>query len=392
MEVVLQMIKRIKFVSILVLTLFLLAPVFNVSADYEFESIAPAAYLMEASTGRVLYEKDADTALNPASITKIMTLLLGFEALENGNVGWDDLVHISEKAWRTGGSTMFLEVGTKVPYGDIITGISVASANDGCVAIAEYLYGTEEAFVQQMNKRAQELGLTNTRFSNSHGLHAENHYMSARDIAVLSHYLIEHYPKILEIESMTEFTFDGRTQANRNPLLGVFPGADGLKTGWTEEAGYCLVGTAIQNDMRLISVVLNTTDETERLAASSELLNYGFREFELHKVVNAEEIIDEIDIKKGKEETLPVYIKEDVTVVVKKDQKDDIVLKSVIDNEDLTAPIEKDATVGSLEVRINDELLHKADLKAAEPVEKAGFFKLLFRSILNFFRSLFSKG
>jgi D-alanyl-D-alanine carboxypeptidase (penicillin-binding protein 5/6) len=392
MEVVLQMIKRRKFVSILVLTLFLLAPAFNVSADYEFESIAPAAYLMEASTGRVLYEKDADTALNPASITKIMTLLLGFEALENGNVGWDDLVHISEKAWRTGGSTMFLEVGTKVPYGDIITGISVASANDGCVAIAEYLYGTEEAFVQQMNKRAQELGLTNTRFSNSHGLHAENHYMSARDIAVLSHYLIEHYPKILEIESMTEFTFDGRTQANRNPLLGVFPGADGLKTGWTEEAGYCLVGTAIQNDMRLISVVLNTTDETERLAASSELLNYGFREFELHKVVNAEEIINEIDIKKGKEETLPVYIKEDVTVVVKKDQKDDIVLKSVIDNEDLTAPIEKDATVGSLEVRINDELLHKADLKAAEPVEKAGFFKLLFRSILNFFRSLFSKG
>ncbi|MDD3613176.1 MAG: D-alanyl-D-alanine carboxypeptidase family protein [Eubacteriales bacterium] len=386
------MIKRRKFVSILVLTLFLLAPAFNVSADYEFESIAPAAYLMEASTGRVLYEKDADTALNPASITKIMTLLLGFEALENGNVGWDDLVHISEKAWRTGGSTMFLEVGTKVPYGDIITGISVASANDGCVAIAEYLYGTEEAFVQQMNKRAQELGLTNTRFSNSHGLHAENHYMSARDIAVLSNYLIEHYPKILEIESMTEFTFDGRTQANRNPLLGVFPGADGLKTGWTEEAGYCLVGTAIQNDMRLISVVLNTTDETERLAASSELLNYGFREFELHKVVNAEEIIDEIDIKKGKEETLPVYIKEDVTVVVKKDQKDDIVLKSVIDNEDLTAPIEKDATVGSLEVRINDELLHKADLKAAEPVEKAGFFKLLFRSILNFFRSLFSKG
>lgn len=386
------MIKRRKFVSILVLTLFLLAPAFNVSADYEFESIAPAAYLMEASTGRVLYEKDADTALNPASITKIMTLLLGFEALENGNVGWDDLVHISEKAWKTGGSTMFLEVGTKVPYGDIITGISVASANDGCVAIAEYLYGTEEAFVQQMNKRAQELGLTNTRFSNSHGLHAENHYMSARDIAVLSHYLIEHYPKILEIESMTEFTFDGRTQANRNPLLGVFPGADGLKTGWTEEAGYCLVGTAIQNDMRLISVVLNTTDETERLAASSELLNYGFREFELHKVVNAEEIIDEIDIKKGKEETLPVYIKEDVTVVVKKDQKDDIVLKSVIDNEDLTAPIEKDATVGSLEVRINDELLHKADLKAAEPVEKAGFFKLLFRSILNFFRSLFSKG
>lgn len=198
-----------------------------------------------------------------------------------------------------------LRGGYQGPYGDIITGISVASANDGCVAIAEYLYGTEEAFVQQMNKRAQELGLTNTRFSNSHGLHAENHYMSARDIAVLSHYLIEHYPKILEIESMTEFTFDGRTQANRNPLLGVFPGADGLKTGWTEEAGYCLVGTAIQNDMRLISVVLNTTDETERLAASSELLNYGFREFELHKVVNAEEIIDEIDIKRARKRPYP---------------------------------------------------------------------------------------
>lgn len=381
-----------KLLSLLLLIPILFVSTIGASADNEFDSIAPTALLMEASTGRVLYEKNADEASEPASITKLMTLLLGFEALERGDVDWDDLVYISEKAWRTGGSRMFLEVDTEVPFGEIMTGTSIVSANDGCVAIAEHLFGTEEAFVQHMNKRAGEIGLTNTQFQNSNGLHAQNHYMSARDIAILSQYIIEHYPKILEIESMTEFTYDGILQYNRNPLLGVYPGADGLKTGWTEEAGYNLAGTAIQDDMRLISVVLNTSDETERLAASSELLNYGFREFEIYRLASANEEIDEIDIRRGKELTLSVEAVQDINVVVNKGRKDDISLDLVIDDDPLNAPVEAGTKVGTVEVRLDDELLNTTQIRAANEVEKLGFFKLIFRSISDFFRSLFTRG
>jgi len=244
---------------------------FQVNTLAQFESSAESAILIDAVTGQVLYEKNPDTAMPPASITKIMTLLIGFEALEQEKVKWDDQIIISEKAWRTGGSEMFLLVGDKVSFSDIMTGISVVSANDGCVALAEHLYGSEEAFAEVMNNRAQELGLSNSKFVNSNGLPAEGHVMSARDISTLARHLILKHPKILELESQTEFTYNGILQYNRNPLLGVFPGADGLKTGWTDEAGYCIVGTAQQNDQRLIGVVLKTKNENERSKAIQEL-------------------------------------------------------------------------------------------------------------------------
>lgn len=375
---------------ILCLCLFLsLLYLFPPCARAQFESPAGAAILMEASTGEVLYEKNADEAMPPASITKIMTLYIAFEALEKGDVAWDDLVTISVKSWKTEGSRMFLEAGKKVKFGDIIQGISIVSANDGCVAVAEHLYGSEEAFVEVMNQKAKELGLTKTQFKNSTGLPAEGHYMSARDIAVLARRLIERFPQILEIESQREFTFNNIKQPNRNPLLGVFPGADGLKTGWTNEAGYCLVGTAKQKDMRLISVVLNTKDEKERLSASSELLNYGFKNYEIAKISKAGTVIGEVPVKNGKEKTVSVKIGQSVTTVIPTAKKNDIQFVLKEDEEALNAPIEKDAPVGSVDIMLEGKTLATVDALATAEVPRAGFFEILFRSIIDFFKSLF---
>ena len=180
---------------------------------------------------------------------------------------------------------MFLEVGSKVPFKEIVTGISVVSANDGCIAIAEHISGSEEAFVRLMNSKAAELGMTNSKFFNCSGLPADGHVMSAKDIAVLCRHLIETYPEVLDIESMTEFTYNNIKQYNRNPLLANYSGADGLKTGHTNEAGFCLAGTAKKGKMRLISIVLNTVDEAQRLDASSKLLDYGFNNFEFSTVI-----------------------------------------------------------------------------------------------------------
>jgi len=358
----------------------------------KFDSIAEAAILIEASTGKVLYEKNADEAMPPASITKIMTLLLGFEALERGDIAWDDMVTISERAWSQNveGSKMFLLVDTQVKLEDIITGISVVSANDGCIALAEHISGSVEAFVQQMNNRAKELGLSNSQFKNPHGLPEDGHYMSARDIAVLSRHLINNHPKILEIESKKDFTFNEIFQQNRNPLLGVYPGADGLKTGWTEEAGYCLVGTAIQDGMRLISVVLKTKDEAERLAASRELLDYGFQNYEVAQVADKGDRVGEIDVKNGKSLTVPVKIDDPVAAVIPKNAKDRIQVELNLKEDVISAPIEAGTVVGKAEYRLGDEMLASVDISTMEEVEKAGFFEIIWREIVNFFRSLFS--
>jgi D-alanyl-D-alanine carboxypeptidase (penicillin-binding protein 5/6) len=358
-------------------------------APLEFESIAETALLMEFSTGKILYEKNADVPMPPASITKIMTLLLGFEAIERGEADWDDMVLVSEKAWRETGSVMFLLVDTQVPLRDIITGISVVSANDGCVALAEHLNGTVESFVRLMNNRAKELGLTNTQFKNPHGLPAEGHYMSARDIAVLARYLIDKFPEILEIESTREFTFNDVLQFNRNPLLGVYPGADGLKTGRTDEAGYCLVGTAMQNGMRMISVVLRTESDEERLAASRELLDYGFHNFEFAEAVSEGDIVGEVNIKSGKDLTVPIKIDQSATVLIPKGRDGDIKVSLSVKDDPIFAPVEAETEIGEAEIRLDDELLATVKISTAKGVEKAGFFELIWREIVNFFKSLF---
>lgn len=363
---------------------------FNASAFGQFETAAGSAILMEASTGEILYEKNADVPLPPASITKVMTLLIAFEALEQGLIDWDDDVNITEKAWRMEGSKMFLQVGDKVKLGDIITGISVVSANDGCVALAEHLYGSENAFVNVMNQRAKGLGMTNSTFKNSSGLPSKGHVMSAKDIAVLSRYIIENYPEILELESQPEFTYNNIRQFNRNPLLGTFEGADGLKTGWTEEAGYCLVGTAKQNDIRVISVVLNTKSEEERFEASQELLTYGLRNFKKIDFVNAGEVVENISVKNGTKESVPLVANNSISLVIPVSREKDVQIVASVDTDTVKAPVEKGEVLGKIEVVLDDKVLAISDISASEDVSRLGFFKILIRNIINFFKS-FSK-
>lgn len=379
--------KRTKFFSLLILVA-LFASMLPMNIYAEFESSAGSAILIEASTGQVLYEKNSDVPMPPASITKVMTLLLGFEAISKGNAKWDDLVSISEKSWKMEGSKMFLEVGSKVPYSDIIKGISIVSANDGCIALAEHLSGSEKAFVSLMNQRAKELGLTNTTFKNSTGLPEEGHTASARDIATLSLYLMQNYPEILEIESTKEFTFNNIRQFNRNPLLGSFDGADGLKTGWTEEAGYCLAATAKQNDIRLIAVILNTKSESERKAAAQELLTYGFKNFKLVNYKKAGEIVDNIEVKNGKQTSVQLKLDNDIQIIIPSARENDLETVITKDSQSLTAPVSTDMSLGKLEVKLDGKILASSKISTAESVEKAGFFKRLLDGIRSFFSSL----
>lgn len=371
------------FVTFSLLSIFLLFMQVSVSADFDVS--AKSAVLMEASTGQIIFEKNAENPIPPASITKLMTLTLAFEALEEGKVKWDDEVIVSEAAWKMTGSKMFLNVGQKVKFGDLVTGISVDSANDGCIAVAEHLYGSESAFVEAMNKRAQSLGLANTHFENPTGLPQEGHRMSAIDIAVLSQHLINKYPRILEIESQKVFTFNNIKQYNRNPLLGRFLGADGLKTGWTDEAGYCLVGTAKQNGVRLIGVILNTQNEKERLTAAQELLNYGFHNFQFIVVANAGDIVGRIPVRDGKKIDLPVKAQKQISVVIpygrnKNDLKSEVVSTGII-----KAPVASGAPVAALEVQMDGKILNRVELAAAENDPTANWFIRLWRAILRLF-------
>lgn len=375
------------------LALFLAVLLFLMSVPaygQEFDTAAGVAALLETATGQFIFQKNADERRPPASITKIMTLLLAFEAIERGEMQWDETVLISEKAWRTGGSKMWLPINEQITVEEIIKGISIVSANDGCIAIAEHLAGSEEAFVQRMNQRAQELGLKNTNFRNSTGLPADNHYMSARDIAVLSRHLIVNHPKILEFESQQEFTFNNIRQQNRNPLLGRFQGADGLKTGWTPESGFSLAGTAKQGDMRLISVVLNTQSEDERFVASSELLNYGFRNFKRTTAAAAGSQVGEAAVKDGRQRTVTLTVREDVPVMIPAGREGDLELV-VTEEQQLSAPVGQGTHAATLLVRLDGETLASAPLETAEDVDRANIIVRFFRSITGFFRNLIKR-
>ena len=245
---------------------------------------ARAYILQDFDSGRIIAEKDSDKSIEPASITKLMSAYAVFTELKNGNITLDDKVTISEKAWRTPGSRMFIEVGKQVSVEDLLKGVIIQSGNDATVALAEYIAGSEDTFAALMNRHAEELGLTGSHFVNSTGLPDPEHYMSARDIARLAADLIREFPEYYKWYSQKEFTYNDITQYNRNKLLWRDESVDGMKTGHTDSAGYCLVTSAKQEDMRLISVVLGTASENARAEASQALLNYGFRFFETHKL------------------------------------------------------------------------------------------------------------
>lgn len=316
-----------------------------------------------------------------------MTAYLVERELERGNIKPDDLVPISEKAWRTGGSKMFVEVGTQVPVNELLHGIIIVSGNDASVAMSEYLAGGEAQFADLMNQHAAQLGMENTHFSNATGLPHDNHYSSARDLMRLARHIIRDYPDHYAMYSQKTFKYNGIEQNNRNRLLWRDPSVDGLKTGWTDDAGYCLVSSAKRDDMRLISVVMGTSSEEARAQETQKLLSYGFRYFETLKLYDQGAVLDTPRIWGGAVDQLRVGVDQAVTMTVPRSRKDELTAKLNID-ADLEAPIAAGQKVGTMEVRLGDEVVGERPLVALEAVEEGGFFKRMFDKVHRFFSEL----
>jgi serine-type D-Ala-D-Ala carboxypeptidase (penicillin-binding protein 5/6) len=350
------------------------------SNELLFQVEAEAAILIEASTGKIIYSKNAYERNAPASVTKIMTLLLVLEAIEDGTLSWDDKLVVSRNAGGMWGSRMDLETGQVVSIKNIIEGIAIVSANDGSVAIAEHLYGTEQAFVQKMNEKAAELGMTNSNFKNTSGWPDDNHYSSARDLAILSAFAIKTQPGILNLSSQREFTFNGVTQPNFNPLLDNYEGADGLKTGWTGKAGNCFAGTVERDGLRLISVVLGSPTDSARKADTEALMNYGFNEFNFDIVVHQGDIAGQAAVSNGKDTEVDLIVSENLGVLIPANQNYDLITEVKIN--EVSAPINTGDVLGEIIVTTTEgEILNKKDLVAAADVERQNFILNVFSNM-----------
>lgn len=350
---------------------------------------AKAYLLMDADSGKILVEENADLQLPPASLTKMMTSYIVSAEIARGDVKETDLVPISVNAWKMGGSKMFVQEGTQVPVSDLLRGVIVQSGNDATVALAEFISGSEGAFADVMNQQAALLGMTNTTFHNATGWPVEGHLTTARDLAILARALINDFPEHYELYSEKSFTYNNITQSNRNRLLFRDPKIDGLKTGHTEEAGFCLVASGKQGDMRLISVVLGTRSDEARAAESQKLLSYGFRYFETHKLYAAGQVLNESRVWGGQENSVQLGLAKPLVLTIPRGGEDKLDAKLVID-ETLKAPIEAGQKLGTLTVSLDDEVLSETPLVALQPVEEAGFLARMWDAIKLFFLNLFS--
>ena len=342
--------------------------------------------LMDYQTGHIIMENNADQKLPPASLTKMMTSYIIGDQIHKGNLSMDDKVLVSENAWAQnprlkGGSLMFIEVNKYVRVEDLYRGIIIQSGNDASIAMAEHIAGTEEAFADLMNQYAAKLGMKNTHFENSTGWPAEGHVTTARDLAILARALIRDFPEDYAIYAEREFTYNGIKQRNRNELLSdPSLNVDGLKTGHTEEAGYCLVASAEKDEMRLISVVMGTDSEAERASESRKLLNFGFRFYTNIKPFKAGQSLRTARVWKGEEEEVSVGLAEDAALTLLKSQKDQIQANYTIQSE-LIAPIRRGQVVGQVFFKIGDQELKRMPLVALENVEEAGFFGRMWDSM-----------
>ena len=343
--------------------------------------------LMDADSGRVLVEHNADERLPPASLTKLMTAYLVERELDRGNIGMDDMVRVSENAWRTGGSKMFIEVDTEVSIRDLLYGIIISSGNDASVAVAEHLAGGEAPFADLMNQHATRLGLHNTNFTNATGLPHPEQYSSARDMALLSRYIINDYPEHYAVYAEKYFTYSDIRQPNRNRLLWRDPTVDGLKTGWTTEAGYGLVASAKRDDMRLISVVMGTSSEEARAQETQKLLSYGFRYYETLKLYDQGSVLSTPRVWGGEKNDLRLGVDEDVHMTVPRARNQELSARLDI-RDDLTAPIASGERLGTLAVLLGDEVVGEQPLIALEAIEEGGMFKRLFDEVRRFFSNL----
>lgn len=368
-----------KFIVLIVATALLISPVAASGSVASNEFGAPSCILMEASTGLVLYEENADEALPPASVTKIMTLLLVMEAVGDGRLGWEDMVTTSEYAASMGGSQVYLEAGEEMPVWEMVKCVVVASANDAAVALAEAIAGSEEAFVAMMNTRAAELGMTSTHFENTNGLDDDttNHVTSARDIAIMSRELITKHPKILEYSSIWMDTIRngefGLTNTNR--LIRFYRGANGLKTGSTAKAKFCISATAERDGMQLIAVIMASPSRDERNESAKKLLDYGFANWEVASL--EPEPLDDLVLNGGVYPTLPIKY-EDSQLVLKKGSAAKLT-KNLVLPETISAPVAAGDEVGKIEYLLDGEVVATLPIVAAEDRDRIGFGEVLSR-------------
>ncbi|WP_245597800.1 D-alanyl-D-alanine carboxypeptidase family protein [Marinospirillum insulare] len=350
---------------------------------------ATAWILIDANSGKVITEHNADKRIPPASLTKMMTSYLLEYELKQGNVSLEDKVRVSIKAWRMPGSRMFIREGTYVSISDLLRGVIIQSGNDASVAVAEHLAGSEESFADMMNQHARALGMKNTQFRNSTGLPEDDHYSSARDLALLSQVKIQDYPDHYAIYSEKEFTYNNITQSNRNRLLWRDETVDGLKTGHTDAAGYCLAASAEDKGMRLISVVMGARSEEGRAQESQKLLTYGFRYFETTRLYEQYQVLNKVKLWKGVEDTLQLGVTEDLYATLPRGHVDKLNADMQI-NPNIQAPIRAGDQLGRLVVRLGDDIITQKPLVALDNIDKAGFFKSLWHSLVMFFINLFS--
>jgi D-alanyl-D-alanine carboxypeptidase (penicillin-binding protein 5/6) len=356
--------------------------------------ISASAYLLiDADSGRVIVEHNADQTLGPASLTKLMTSYVLSYALAEGHVSNSDQVLISKNAWSqnpvfSGSSLMWIEVGKEVELADLHRGIVVSSGNDASVAVAEHIAGSESAFADIMNQHADILGMTNTHYVNSHGLPAPEHYTSARDLATLARAIIKQFPEEYRLYSEREFSYNNIRQYNRNSLMAEDSSVDGLKTGHTSEAGYCLVASAKKQDMRLISVVLGARSESVRKRESKKLLSYGFRFFETHKLYTAGEHVLDVRVWQGLENSLSLGIETELYLTIPRGRYGDLQASTIIEDV-IAAPVSYLQTLGAVQIKLSGETLLERPLVALQAVGPSGFFARLWDQIVLLFAQIF---
>ena len=343
---------------------------------------------MDFNSNRILVEQNADMRVEPASITKLMTAYVVFNELDEGNITLEETVAVSEKAWRTGGSRMFIDPAMQVSVEDLVRGMVIQSGNDASVALAEHVAGSEEAFASLMNHFAEILGMSSTNFMNSTGLPDPEHYTTARDIALLSAATVRDFPDYYTWYSEKEFTFNNIRQHNRNTLLWRDPAIDGLKTGHTEAAGYCLAASAKRDGMRLISAVMGSSSESSRASESQTLLNYGFRFFETVQLYEAGKELARARVWKGLTEEVTLGLSEPLFVTIPRGRYDDLEAQVEMQPQ-LTAPLEAAVIVGKINVQLGEELIAERDLVTLSAVEEAGFFGSAWDSMKLWMDSLF---
>ena len=361
---------------------------FIVGGNANIEIKARTAILQDYLSGEILYEKEPDRSIYPASMTKIMTSIIAFDLIKSGDLNLDEKFIISEKAWRlstAGYSSMFVMVGDEVSVEDLLKGIIVASGNDACIALAEGIAGTEEEFAIMMTSKAKEIGMDNTNFANSSGINDPDNYSTVRDIMIMSNYLIKNHPEYYKWFAETEFTWDRTggdpiTQGNRNPLLYKNMGADGIKTGYLAVEKYSLASSIERKGRRLIAVGSGFETKSSRSRESSKLLTYGLTNFDLVEISKSKVPLDKVDVWLGKESTVDVYTKNDIYKIIKKGQKRKLKIK-VVYNGPIEAPIKKDQILAKLKIIYDQEQIGEYNLLSQKDVKKVNIFSRLMKSI-----------